>query len=83
MKMFEYMAAGRLIVSSDLPVLREVLNVRNAALCPPDDASTWIRALQRAREDEVWRCALGAQARLDVQSYAWEERVQKILGSDI
>ncbi|MGZ9166382.1 MAG: glycosyltransferase family 4 protein, partial [Anaerolineales bacterium] len=30
MKMFEYMAAGRAIVSSDLPVIREVLNEQNA-----------------------------------------------------
>ncbi|HEX2991277.1 MAG TPA: glycosyltransferase family 4 protein, partial [Anaerolineales bacterium] len=30
MKMFEYMAAGRAIVSSDLPVIREVLNESNA-----------------------------------------------------
>ena len=33
MKMFEYMAAGRAIVSSDLPVIREVLNERNAVFC--------------------------------------------------
>jgi glycosyltransferase involved in cell wall biosynthesis len=35
MKMFEYMAAGRAIVTSDLPVIREVLNDRNAVFCEP------------------------------------------------
>ena len=35
MKMFEYMAAGRAIVSADLPSIREVLNEKNAVLCPP------------------------------------------------
>ncbi|HVN15683.1 MAG TPA: glycosyltransferase, partial [Anaerolineales bacterium] len=33
MKMFEYMAAGRAIVSADLPSIREVLNEGNAVLC--------------------------------------------------
>jgi len=35
MKMFEYMAAGRAIVTSDLPVIREVLNEKNAVFCEP------------------------------------------------
>ena len=37
MKMFEYMACRRAILSSDLPVMREVLNETNAVLCPPED----------------------------------------------
>jgi glycosyltransferase involved in cell wall biosynthesis len=35
MKMFEYMAAGRAIVSADLASIREVLNERNAVFCEP------------------------------------------------
>jgi glycosyltransferase involved in cell wall biosynthesis len=35
MKMFEYMAAGRAIVTADLPVIREVLNEANAVFCEP------------------------------------------------
>jgi glycosyltransferase involved in cell wall biosynthesis len=35
MKMFEYMAAGRAIVSADLPSIREVLNEKNAVFCEP------------------------------------------------
>ena len=37
MKMFDYLAAGRAIVTSDLPVFHEVLNERNAVFCPPED----------------------------------------------
>ncbi len=36
-KTFEYLASGRAIISSDLPVLHEVLNAGNAVFCPPDD----------------------------------------------
>ena len=47
MKMFEYMAAGRAIVSADLPVIREVLNEENAVFCKPDDIDDWKFALSR------------------------------------
>jgi glycosyltransferase involved in cell wall biosynthesis len=35
MKMFDYMAAGRAILSADLPVIHEVLNESNAVFCEP------------------------------------------------
>ncbi len=38
MKMFEYMAAGRAIVTADLPVIREVLNEKNAVFCMPSES---------------------------------------------
>ena len=41
MKMFEYMAAGRAIVSADLPSIREVLNEGNAVFCEPGDIGNW------------------------------------------
>ena len=37
MKMFEYMAGERPIISSDLPALRTILNEQNAILCDPED----------------------------------------------
>ena len=54
-KIFEYMAARRLIVSSDLPVIAEVLNEGNAVLCGPEEIDAWERALSRASQDADWR----------------------------
>ncbi len=48
MKMFEYMAAGRVILTSDLPVIREVLDENMAVFCPPDDKIAWQEAFARA-----------------------------------
>ncbi len=79
MKMFEYMATGRLIISSDLPVLREVLNERNAMLCDPEDKCAWQAALQRAIAEPEWRWKLGQQAREDVQQYSWQRRVRRVM----
>ena len=79
MKMFEYMACGRAILSSDLPVLREVLNESNAVLCPPEDVRAWTSALKGLLEDQGLRSRLASQAREDVQAYSWIERAKKSL----
>ena len=77
MKLFEYLAAGRAILASDLPVLREVLNEANAQLLPPDEPELWREALQRLRKYPERRARLGEQARLDAQRYSWTERARR------
>jgi glycosyltransferase involved in cell wall biosynthesis len=79
MKMFEYMAAGRAILTSDLPVLREVLDDSTAVFCPMDDAGTWESALRGLLEDEKRRQALAQQARRAVERYSWVERAKRVL----
>ncbi len=79
MKMFEYMACGRAILSSDLPVLHEVLNEENAVFCPPEDAVMWGRALLSLVEDGERARRLGFQARRDAQQYTWRARAEGIL----
>jgi glycosyltransferase involved in cell wall biosynthesis len=79
MKMFEYMACKRAIISSDLPVIREVLNASNAVLCPPEDTETWSQAFDALINDNAKRDALARQAWHDVQQYTWLERARKAL----
>jgi glycosyltransferase involved in cell wall biosynthesis len=79
MKAFEYLACGRVILSSDLAVLREVLNERNAILLPPEDKEAWMTALQTVASDPQRYMNLAEQARRDSQQYAWEARMQRIL----
>jgi glycosyltransferase involved in cell wall biosynthesis len=79
MKMFEYMAAGRAIVTSELPVIREVLNEKNAVFCEPDDVTSWRTAVETLFNDEGRRLTLGRQARNDVQRYTWLSRAKLIL----
>jgi glycosyltransferase involved in cell wall biosynthesis len=79
MKMFEYLAAGRAIVTSDLPVIREVLNESNAIFCPPEDAKAWTQAVTELLDNPARRATLAAQARRDSQSYSWTARARRIL----
>jgi len=79
MKMFEYMACKRAIISSDLPVIREVLNPASAMLCPPEDIDVWSQALGSLIYDEEKRRELAGQAWMDIQQYTWLERARKAL----
>ena len=79
MKMFEYMAAGRAIISSDLSVIREVLNEKNAVFCKPDETVDWRLVIESLLEDEDRRMKLGNQAQQDVQGYTWIARAKRIM----
>jgi len=79
MKMFEYMAAERAIVTSDLPVIREVLNEKSAVFCEPDDLEDWKVEIDELLADEQRRLALGKQALQDVDGYTWLAREEKIM----
>ncbi|NMB90140.1 MAG: glycosyltransferase family 4 protein [Chloroflexi bacterium] len=79
MKMFDYLAAGRAIVSSDLPVLHEVLHPGNAVFCPPEDLPAWQAALAALRDDPELRRRLGAQAAADAARYTWRDRAARAL----
>ncbi|MDH5506075.1 MAG: glycosyltransferase [Anaerolineae bacterium] len=79
MKMFEYLACGRAILASDLPVLQEVLSSDNAVILPAADESAWVTALQTLQSDAAYCRSLAAQARLTAQKYTWHARAAAIL----
>jgi len=79
MKMFEYMAAGRAILSSDLPVLREVLDETKAVFSPLEQAEAWESALGGLLADPQRRQVLGQNARSAVDPYSWVMRAQRAL----
>jgi glycosyltransferase involved in cell wall biosynthesis len=81
MKMFEYMAAGRAIISADLPVIREVLNERNAVFCEPDKLENWRLEIESLLDNETRRVELGSQARRDVEGYTWIARAKRIMNN--
>ncbi len=79
LKLFEYMAAERPIVSSDLPSLREVLNHRNATFFKPDSARSLSEAVLTLLANPELQRKLAHQAREDVKEYTWGKRAGKII----
>ncbi len=80
LKMFEYMAAARPIVASDLPALREVLrDGENALLVPPEDPAALGAGIRRLLADRALAERLAGQAARDVRAYSWEARGKLII----
>ncbi|HKE01826.1 MAG TPA: glycosyltransferase family 4 protein [Planctomycetota bacterium] len=80
LKLFEAMAAGRAIVASDLPSLREVVeHDRTAWLVPPDDPDALAAGLRRLVADPE-RCErLGAAAREKAGAFTYDARAARLL----
>jgi glycosyltransferase involved in cell wall biosynthesis len=80
LKMFEYMASGRPIVSSDLSVLKEVLvDNYNALLVCYDAIDEWIIAIEKILSDNHLEKFLGDNAKRDLSAnYTWDKRALRI-----
>ena len=81
MKMFEYMATGVPFISSDLPVLREVLrHKKNCLIAKPDDVTDWSNCLKYLLDQPDMAEALGWQAHRDYRKYyTWTRRAEMML----
>jgi glycosyltransferase involved in cell wall biosynthesis len=79
LKLFEYMAAGRAIVASDLPALREVLTDGvNALLVPAGDAGALARAVERLLGDPALADRLGQAAFAGANEFSWDRRAERL-----
>ena len=78
MKMFEYMASRRPIVSSDLPSIREVLNEQNAILVEPGNPRALAEGIKKVLDNPEFAQIIANQAYEDVKQYTWEKRAERI-----
>ena len=79
LKLFEYMAAGRAIIASDLPAIREVLrDGENALLVTPGDADAIATAIRRLMSDPELAGRLARTAAIDAADYTWPRRAERL-----
>jgi glycosyltransferase involved in cell wall biosynthesis len=81
LKLFEYMAARKPILASNIEVLREVLvHEKNSILCDPDDQDAWRTGLRRLLNDRKLSERLTNTAFTDLaEKYTWSKRVETLL----
>ncbi len=80
LKLYEYLAARRPTIVSDIPSLRSFLaDGANALFVPPDDPSALSRAIMRLRDDPELACRLADGGYALVQGYTWQRRASRIL----
>ncbi len=79
MKMFEYLAAGKPILASNLPVIHEILDPTCAVFCEPENLSSWIEGLKMLLDHPEEAAKLAAAAKRKSSFYSWKNREKMIL----
>jgi len=78
LKLFEYSASGRVILASDVPVLREVVTDAEVVFCA-NSASEFCEAIQRMSQDLPRRVAMSRALLAFSERFTWLGRAERIL----
>jgi len=79
LKLYEYIAAGRPIVSTDIPPIREVLtHSRTALLAAPGSSEAFARQIKTIQENPELGNELTSAASSQLGDWSWERRGEKI-----
>jgi glycosyltransferase involved in cell wall biosynthesis len=78
-KMFEYMAAEKSIIASNLPSVKEILNEENCIFCKPGDAEDLAEKIRLLLSNKQLGNKIAKQARKDVKQKTWGARAKLII----
>jgi glycosyltransferase involved in cell wall biosynthesis len=76
MKMFDYLAAGRPIIASEVPVFHEVLTEETAIFCEPENSQNWAKAIKELQDDPEKRTQMSERAKASAEKYTWKNRAR-------
>ncbi len=72
------MASRKAIISSKLPVVREILNEENAIFADPEAETEWVNAINRLRDEDL-RERLAQKAYQDfIERHTWTRRAKLV-----
>lgn len=78
-KVFEYMAAGKPIIATELDGVSQIVTDQESAiLVPPDNSDEWATAIEDLADTPTRRELLGETAREEVKQYDWGRINDKI-----
>ena len=78
LKMYDYLASGKIIIASDLPVYRDVLKNNINAIILKEDMDMWSRMITKALKTKQYNY-LGVAGRKISKNYSWKSRIIKII----
>jgi len=80
MKLFEYMASGTPIISSDLPSIRAVVTDREVYYVNPDNVHSLSDAILYLMNNMKYGKGLASKALVCVKNYTWTARAKRLCG---
>ena len=81
LKMFDYLASGKIILASDLPVYKNVLKHKKNSILLDYDHKNWCNFINQVLSSDKFN-HLGKTAYNHSKKYSWINRVKKILKFD-
>ena len=78
LKMFDYLASGKIIIASNLPVYKNILKNKKNSLILKENIDLWSKNIIKCNMDKKYNY-LGKKARSDSKKYSWKNRVLNIL----
>tara|TARA_Y100001970_G_scaffold291954_1_gene431224 strand:+ start:4416 stop:5534 length:1119 start_codon:yes stop_codon:yes gene_type:complete len=81
MKMFDYLKASRIVISSDIPVLRFLLknNVNAKIVKNYKNVFAWKNLIYKNSKDNVKNIIISNNAKKTVENFTWENRAKVML----
>ncbi len=79
LKYFEYMASQKPIVTSDIPIAREVFTHGHDALLLEENPAKWAKGIAMLEQDRDMAQKLSQNAGKRVLDFTWDKRAAKIL----
>lgn len=80
-KLFAYMASNKVVVASDLPSVREIVDDRMVILIKDDNIDSISNALLKSMEHGDNILKMKEHALIHVQKFSWENRTKRILNN--
>jgi glycosyltransferase involved in cell wall biosynthesis len=79
LKLFEYLAAAKPVIASDLPAVREILrNEENALLVAPGDPRALAAAIRRLVDEPALAERIARRAGTEAAGFTWDKRAERI-----
>jgi len=80
LKLFEYMAAGRVVVASNAGQIPQIIRHRvTGLLYEPGDRAGLLNCLCELRKDAALREELGRNARKASEAFTWERNAARVI----
>ena len=80
LKLFDYLAAGRIILASQSNSYSHILkNKKNSLICNPLNINDWINAINLVISKKINLMKLQQNSKKTANLYSWDERINKIM----